>query len=299
MSGLGSTGVFLRLIRFEHTLFALPYAVAGAFLAARGWPSIAAAGWILLAMVGARTAAMAFNRLVDRRFDATNPRTAQRASVTGDVSPAFMVGAVVVSAALFVFAAWMLRVPGKPAWALFLSLPTLVVLLGYSLAKRFTSGAHFVLGLALGLSPLGAWVAIAGDLSGAWPALWLAVAVLFWTAGFDVLYACQDIDHDRSEGLRSVPARLGRAGAFWVSRLAHLCVPLALYAAGYTAGLGWLYQATVALVALLLIVEHTLLRGGRMDRIMQAFFHVNVIIAFVVMLGTILDLLLISGAATS
>lgn len=299
MSTVARTGIFLKLIRFEHTLFALPYAVAGAFLAARGWPTLAAAGWILLAMVGARTAAMAFNRLVDRRFDATNPRTAGRASVTGEVSPAFMTGAILLSAALFVFAAWMLRVPGKPAWALLLAGPTLLVLLGYSLAKRFTSGAHFVLGLALGLSPLGAWVAIAGDLEGAWPALWLAVAVLFWTAGFDVLYACQDIDHDRREGLRSVPARLGREGAFWVSRIAHACVPLALYAAGSSAGLGWLYMTTVALVAVLLVVEHALLRGGRMDRIMQAFFHVNVIIAFVVMLGTILDLLLISGAASS
>jgi 4-hydroxybenzoate polyprenyltransferase len=299
MSGIASTSVFLKLIRFEHTLFALPYAVAGAFLAAGGWPDAATGGWILLAMVGARTAAMAFNRLVDRRFDATNPRTAGRASVTGEVSPAFMTGAVLLSALAFMAAAWMLRVPGKPAWAFWLAIPTLLILLGYSLAKRFTSSAHFVLGVALGLSPLGAWVAVAGDLSGAWPALWLAVAVLFWTAGFDVLYACQDIDHDRREGLRSVPARLGTRGAFWVARAAHVLVPLALYAAGRAAGLGWLFQTTVALVALLLLLEHGLLRGGRMDRIMHAFFHVNVTIAFAVMFGTILDLLLISGRMAS
>ncbi|MEZ6195723.1 MAG: UbiA-like polyprenyltransferase [Planctomycetota bacterium] len=293
---MGRTATFLGLIRFEHTLFALPYAVAGAFLAAEGWPPAWTFLWILVAMVGARTAAMTFNRLVDRRFDATNPRTAGRASVTGAVSPGYMVVATLISVALFFLAAWMLRVEGKAPWAFWLAGPTLLVLLGYSLTKRFFSGAHYVLGIALGLSPLGAWVAVQGSPAGAWPALWLGAAVLFWTAGFDILYAFQDVEHDRREGLHSVPARMGRTGALLLARLSHALVPIALYLTGRSAGLGWIYQTAVVLVAALLVVEHALLRGGRFDRIAQAFFHVNVVIAFVVMLGTILDLLIHGGA---
>ncbi len=283
-AALGRVGEFLRLIRFEHTLFALPYALAGTVLAARGWPRLAVFLWIIVAMVGARTAAMAFNRLVDRRFDAANPRTAGRASATGSVGPAYLVGAVLLSAALFVFAAAMLN-----RLALTLAVPTLVVLLGYSLVKRFWHQSHLVLGIALGLSPLGAWVAVRGDLEGAWPVLFLGAAVTVWTNGFDILYACQDLDFDRSAGLRSVPARFGMSRALLVARLSHALVPVFLVLCGLGADLGLFYFLAVALVTVLLVYEHGLVREDDLSRINQAFFTVNVVIGFIVLAGTLVD----------
>ena len=288
----GRLGTFMNLIRFEHTLFALPYAVAGALLAARGLPEGRTFLWIIVAMVGARTAAMTFNRLVDRRIDRANPRTANRASASGEISVGFLVGATVVAAGLFFFAAFMLN-----RLAFMLAGPTLVVLLGYSLTKRFTRWSHFVLGAALGLSPLGAWVAVQADLSTAWPAFYLGLAVLFWTAGFDILYACQDENFDRDAGLFSVPARLGRRGAFLVARLAHVAVPLLLFAVGQTASLGVVYHVAVVLVAALLIYEHSIVGVDDLDRLGRAFFTVNIVISVVVMSATFLDLILISGAA--
>ena len=280
------------LIRFSHTLFALPWAIAGLFLGSHGWPERRVLLWVLVAMVGARTAAMMWNRLVDRDIDATNPRTAGRPSVTGEVSPVQMGLALAVAAGVFAFAAFMLN--PLCGW---LSLPTLLVLLGYSHTKRFTSLAHFALGIALGLSPVGAYLAARGAFDAdALAAAALGAAVLFWTAGFDIFYACQDLDHDRREGLHSVPARLGVARALDVARLSHAFVPVALAAAGFTADLGPLYWSGVVIVAGLLVWEHRLVRADDLSRVNQAFFQVNVMIAFVMMLATATDVVI--GAAS-
>jgi 4-hydroxybenzoate polyprenyltransferase len=278
---------FLQLIRFEHTLFALPYAVAGAFLAARGLPALSVCGWILVCMVGARTAAMGFNRFADRKIDALNPRTAQRQSATGSISPAFLVGAILLSVAIFGFGAWKLN-----SLAFYLAWPTLAVLLGYSLIKRVWHQSHLVLGIALGLSPLGAWVAVRGTLDiDALPAVFLGLAVLFWTNGFDILYACQDQEHDRSVGLHSVPAKFGTRKAFLIARLSHLLVPVLLLAVGITGGLHWAFFLGVAAVFVLLIYEHSLVQVDDLSRINQAFFTVNVVIGFLVMVATLVDVL--------
>ncbi len=282
------TKTFLNLIRFEHTLFALPYAVAGAVLGAGGVPHWETALWILVAMVGARTAAMAFNRLVDRRLDAANPRTASRPSANGQVGPVFLTMATLISSAVFIAAAWRLN-----SLCLALSGPTLVVLLAYSLTKRFFSGSHFVLGLALGLSPVGAWVAVRGELGEeSLPALLLGLCVLFWTAGFDILYACQDEEHDRTHGLFSVPASVGRHGAFMIARACHILVPLLLVAVGWAGDLSLIWYTAVATIAVLLVVEHRLVGEGDLSRLNQAFFTVNVVIGFVVMVGAVGDVLL-------
>ena len=292
-SAFEKTAVFLNLIRFEHTLFALPYAVAGAFLAQGGFPPLNTAVWILVAMVGARTAAMTFNRLVDRRIDAANPRTASRPSANGQVSPAFMVLATLVSSALFVWAAGQLN-----HLCLILSGPTLLILLSYSLTKRFFAGSHFVLGLALGLSPLGAWVAVRGELGiESLPAVALGLCVLFWTAGFDILYACQDEEHDRANGLFSVPAGLGRRGAFMVARACHVLVPALLAAVGLTADLTFIWYGAVAIITALLVYEHRLVGVDDLSRLNRAFFTVNVAIGFIVMVGAVGDVLLRGGVS--
>lgn len=282
---------FLRLIRFSHTLFALPWAVAGAFLAARGLPGPRTAILILAAMVAARTAAMTFNRLVDRRFDATNPRTAARPSVTGEVGTGLLAGATLLSSALFIGASFLLNpLAGR------LSFAALAVCLGYSLTKRFTALSHFVLGLALGLSPLGAWVAVRGALDRpSVAAALLGAGVLLWTAGFDILYACQDVDHDRREGLRSVPATLGTRGALRLAAAVHALVPPCLWLAGNVADLGAVFRGGVLLVAALLVVEHRLVSERDLSRVNTAFFRVNVAISLLVMTAVIVDLALVAG----
>ncbi len=287
-----STGlpVFLRLIRFSHTLFALPYAITGFVV---GWRSAsvherplgAVFAGVLVAMVAARTAAMTFNRLVDRRFDATNPRTATRPSVTGEVSVATMRTAVIVSSAAFCLAAaWLNPLCG---W---LSFVALLVILGYSLAKRRTALVHFVLGLALGLSPVGAYLAVHGAFdAGCLGVAWLGLAVLVWTAGFDILYACDDIEHDRREGLHSIPARLGVEGALRVARISHAFVPVFLALAGLSLGLGWIFACGVGVVALLLVYEHRLVRPDDLSRVGTAFFQVNVAISVLVMASALVS----------
>lgn len=272
---------FFDLIRFEHTLFALPWALAGMIVAARGWPRIEVVLWILVAMVGARTAAMTFNRLVDRRFDRENPRTKMRHSATGVIGPGFMTLATVVASAIFFFAAWRLN-----RLAFLLAAPTLLLLLLYSVTKRIFAWTHVVLGIALGLSPLGAWVAVRGTLDhAALPALFLTLAVTAWTTGFDILYACQDLAFDRSHGLHSVPARFGMNGAFLIARIAHALVPVALFFSGRTGALGPVFDAVTVVVLLLLIYEHRLVRADDLSRLNQAFFNVNVMIAFLVLSG--------------
>jgi 4-hydroxybenzoate polyprenyltransferase len=278
----------LGLVKFSHSIFALPFALAGAWLAAAGVPRLATLGWIVLCAVAARTAAMGFNRLVDRELDAANPRTAAREMPRGALSPAAVSMLVVASAAVFVFGAFQLgSVPGQ------LALPVLVVLLGYSYVKRFSALAHFVLGLALALAPLGAWVAVRGAIEGPLaPVLCLALAVWTWVAGFDLIYACQDAEFDRAAGLHSVPARIGVARALVLSRVLHVVTVAALVGVGATADLGAVYYGATVFVAALLVYEQSLVRAGDLSRVNLAFFTVNGWVGVALFLGLALDLAL-------
>jgi len=275
----------LDMIKFEHTIFALPFAFLAVLAASPTLPSWATLGWILAAMIGARTAAMTFNRLVDAELDAENPRTRDRALPAGRVSRG---GAKVLlgsSIVLFGFSAGML---GPLPWQL--APLALFVILGYSLCKRFTSGAHAVLGLALAGAPLGAWIAVTGRLDP--PAWFLALGVLAWTAGFDVLYALQDEHFDRGRGLQSIPARLGTWRALWVSRGFHL-VALASWAA-FNARLGCHFFPWFAWlgVAIILVREHWVVRSGRLDRIDHVFFTLNSMVGPIFFLGHLVEWLL-------
>lgn len=279
--------IVLEMIKFEHTLFALPFALIGMVLAAEGWPSGRVFGWILVAMVGARSAAMGFNRLVDRRIDAANPRTAARALPAGLVSPAFVSLFVVASLALLVLAAWRLN-----PLCLKLVLVAIPVLLGYSFTKRFTWVSHVVLGLALGGAPLGAWVAVTGSFAPT-PFL-LTFVVVTWVAGFDVLYALQDEAFDRDKGLFSVPARFGTVGALWISGALHLLTlaGLAALAFVYPPGLGVVYWIGVAGCAALLAYQHAIVRPGDLSRLDAAFFTANGLLAAGLFAAVLADRLL-------
>jgi 4-hydroxybenzoate polyprenyltransferase len=270
------------MIKFEHTVFALPFALLGALSAARGLPPWRTALWILAAMVGARTAAMTFNRLVDVDVDAQNPRTTTRALPSGRVSRAgamLLMGAGIV---LFGLAAGAL---GPLTWAL--SPLALIVILGYSLCKRFTAWAHVVLGLSLSGAPLGAWIAVSGRIEE--PALWLSGGVLAWTAGFDILYSLQDEVFDRSRGLHSIPSRLGTTKALLLSRGLHVLALLGWGMFNHQVGghfwswIGW------GVVAAMLVREQWLVRKGDLTRIDQAFFTLNSLIGLVFFLGHALE----------
>jgi 4-hydroxybenzoate polyprenyltransferase len=279
--------IVLEMIKVEHTLFALPFALTGMILAAHGLPSARVLGWILVAMVGARSAAMGFNRLIDREIDAANPRTATRALPAGLVTPAFVAMFVAAALALLLLAAWRLN-----PLCLRLAPLTVIVLLGYSYTKRFTWLAHLTLGLALAGAPLGAWVAVTGSLAPT-PFV-LAAAVVTWVAGFDVLYALQDEAFDRARGLFSVPARFGTLGALWISAGLHL-VTLALLAAlpfVYPAGLGAVYWTGVAGCAALLAWQHSLVRPSDLSRLNAAFFTANGVLALWLFAATAVDLAL-------
>jgi 4-hydroxybenzoate polyprenyltransferase len=279
--------VVLEFVKFEHTLFALPFAFLGCGLAAGGWPGWRVCGWVAAAMVGARSAAMAFNRIADRGYDALNPRTRSRALVTGHLSPRFAWAFLAVSAALFLAAAASLnRLTFLLAW------PALAVILGYSYTKRFTSTSHLVLGLALGIAPIGGWVAVRGTLD--LPPLILGAAVACWTAGFDIIYSCQDVRFDASAGLRSLPLRLGVAGALRVSRALHLAMVALLAAAGLLCARGAWYAAGVAVVAVILWIEHRLVRADDLSRVNAAFFTANGWLSVGFFLLAALDLALIS-----
>ena len=280
----GRLGETLAMVRFSHTLFAMPFALTGMLLAARGLPALTVCGWILVAMVAARTAAMTFNRLADRSLDARNPRTANRSLPAGRLTPLFAGGVFVGSVALLLLAAWRLN-----PLALKLAPLALVILCGYSLTKRFTSLSHLVLGLSLAGAPLGAWIAVRGDVR--LQPLLLALAVLFWTAGFDVIYALQDEQFDRRSGLHSLPVLLGPQKALLVARVFHLLTAILLFAVGRVADLGWFYMAAVAGGAVLLIVEHGLVSATDLSRMQAAFFRVNVALGLMVLLGTAVDLL--------
>jgi 4-hydroxybenzoate polyprenyltransferase len=278
----------LEMIRFSHSVFALPFALLSLVLASGGWPPARVLLWVLVAMVAARSAAMAFNRIADRRIDARNPRTAGRHLVTGALSVRFAWVFTLGATAVFVLAAGMLN-----ETALRLAPAVLVVLFGYSYLKRFTWAAHLGVGAALGVSPLGAWVAGAGGLDGDLrvPVL-LGLAVLLWVAGFDVIYACQDAEVDRRERLRSIPARLGVAGALRVAALLHAGAIAAFAGLAPLAGLGAPWLGAVAVAAGLLFYEHRIVSPGDLTRVNAAFFAVNGVVALLLGAVGIADVLL-------
>ncbi len=270
-----ATRDILGMIKFSHTLFALPFALLGAALAAKG-PEGWRGRWqdwlgILLCMATARSAAMAFNRLADRRIDALNPRTATRHLPSGRLSTASVVAFTLATAVGFV-GSTLLFLPNR--WPLILAGPVLAWLLGYSFAKRFTSLAHFWLGLALAMAPMAAWIALRGDL--AWPPALLGLAVLLWVSGFDIIYACQDADFDRDQGLHSVPSRLGVRGALRLAAACHAGMVVALVGLGLAYPMGPIYFVGVGVVAALLVYEHALVRPDDLTRVNVAFFQVNV-----------------------
>ncbi len=275
----------LEMIKFSHTLFALPFALLSAVLAARGIPEWSTLLKILLAMVGARSAAMAHNRLVDRELDAANPRTASRALPAGALSPAFVRIFLVASATLFVAAAASLN-----RLTLLLSPVALALLFLYSYTKRFTWASHLVLGLCLSLAPAGAWIAVRGRLD-LEPVL-LGFAVLFWTAGFDVIYSLQDEEHDRSAGLRSIPARWGAAAALRISALLHAAMIPLLIAVWRLSGGGALFAAGIVVTAGALVYQHAIVRPGDLSRINAAFFMANGVVSVALAAFGIADVLL-------
>ena len=280
---------YFELVKFSHTLFALPFALLGATLAAHapGSRSPRIQDWvgILLCMAAARSAAMAFNRLADRSYDAMNPRTAGRHLPSGQLSVGAVATFTAIAATAFI-AATLLFLPNR--WPIALSIPVLLWLLGYSYAKRFTSLAHFWLGLSLSLAPIAAWIALRGDLQ--WPPVLLAMAVLLWVAGFDIIYACQDIDFDRRTGLRSIPGSLGVRGALRLAAACHALMIVPLVVLGLVYPLGPIYFLGVAAVAALLVYEHALVRPDDLTRVNVAFFQVNIVISMGLLLVSALDL---------
>jgi 4-hydroxybenzoate polyprenyltransferase len=277
--------VTLEMIKWEHSIFALPFALCGAMLAASGLPSAHQLLWIVIAMLAARSAAMAFNRLADASIDAANPRTRTRALPAGDLSPTFVTTFVIVSCAIFVLAAAQLN-----RLTLWLSPVVLAVLLLYSYTKRFTRWSHLVLGFALGIAPSAAWIAVRGTLDPR--ILLLTAAVTFWVAGFDVLYACQDCEFDRDAGLHSIPRYLGIHRALWIARAFHAIMLLLLIALLPAFALGKLAVAGVVAVALLLVYEHSLVKPDDLSKLNAAFFTMNGVIAVVFALFIAADLLL-------
>ncbi|MGD9017597.1 MAG: UbiA-like polyprenyltransferase [Desulfobacterales bacterium] len=275
--------VYGRMIKFSHTVFALPFALAAVVLAHRVHKvTLWQLAWILVAMVGARSAAMGFNRIVDARFDGSNPRTAEREIPSGRLSRRSAVWFVVLFSALFVLAAGMLS-----PLCLYLALPVLAVLFLYSYTKRFTTFSHVFLGFSISLAPAGAWIAVTGRLD--WSVLSLCMALLFYIAGFDVLYACQDSEFDRQAGLHSIPARWGHRTAFVIAALLHLVAFLFFCLIHLVFDMGPVYLATVAIIGGLLVLEHRLVRPDDLNRIQMAFFNVNSAISITLFLGILLS----------
>jgi len=276
--------VFLEMIKFSHTIFALPFALTGALLAARGIPSGLQILWIILAMVGARTAAMGLNRLIDADIDAQNPRTASRAIPAGLIGKGATALFIAASLVLLLVAAAQLN-------PLCLKLSPLAVffLVLYSYCKRFTALAHVVLGICLAAAPIGAWIAIRGAVE--LPALMLGGIVLFWVAGFDILYALQDLEFDREAGLHSIPVALGVSGSLWAARLFHLIMLALLMALPTVMGLGTFFTVGIAVVTFMLAYEHWLLRDGDLTRLDAAFFNMNGYISIAILVFSALDVL--------
>ena len=288
-AALSAVATFGRMIKFSHTVFALPFALAAAAIAARDHGiTLGRLLAIVVAMAGARTAAMGFNRIVDRHIDAKNPRTASRELPTGRVSLRAAAFLTITSAALFVAAAAYLG-----PLCLALSPVALLLVLGYSYTKRFTWLCHLVLGLAIAAGPGGAWIAVTGGVAP--PALWLMAAVATWIGGFDILYALADRDFDRRQGLHSIPARFGIKGALFLSALLHLGTVAALFLLARSAGLGMIYLVGVAVIAAILIWEHALVRPSDLSRLDMAFFNLNGYVSFAFLLATLADVLVRSA----
>lgn len=263
------------MIKFEHTLFALPFAFLGAVLAADGLPSAWQILWITVAMFGARSAAMTFNRIADRKIDAENPRTANRELPSGKLSLNFAWAFLIASIILFEIAAYSLN------WLTFALSPiALASVLGYSYAKRFTAFAHLILGWSLAISPTAAWIAVRGAIDSEIPVL-LSLLVMMWTAGFDVLYACQDFEFDRKAGLRSIPARFGIKNSLWIARIFHFQAFVILLLLYFLTGLGWLAFVGVIATGLLMIYQHTLVKPNDLSRMNAAFFTTNAFVSII------------------
>jgi 4-hydroxybenzoate polyprenyltransferase len=286
----GRVVVFLEMIKFTHTVFALPFALTGALLAARGLPAWDKIFWIVVAMVGARTAAMAMNRLFDAEIDARNPRTAGRAIPAGLLGKGTVLAFIVLSVCLLLYAASRLN-----PLCLYLSPVALFFLVLYSFCKRFTSLAHVVLGLCLGAAPVGAWIAIRGAVE--LPALLLGLAVLFWVAGFDILYALQDLEFDRQAGLHSIPVRLGVNGSLWLARFFSLVMVVLLVAVYLLLPVGIPFLSGILAATCLLCYEHWLLRDGDLARLDLAFFTMNGYVSIIIFAATVADLYLAGGGA--
>jgi 4-hydroxybenzoate polyprenyltransferase len=268
----GRTRTVLEMIKFEHSVFALPFALTGALLAARaslhGWPTLRQILWIVVAMVAARSAAMTINRIADIRYDKENPRTKTRALATGALSVSFAWAFTMVAVAIFFLAAWQLN-----PLALKLAPLAIAILFFYSFTKRFTSWSHLFLGLALGISPAAAWIAITGSLD--WRMLILCGAVTLWVGGFDVLYACQDVEFDKLAGLFSIPKRFGIPAALQIARVMHIGVVILLSWLAASFGLPWPAWVGIVVVAALLAYEHTLVRANDLSKVDAAFFKLN------------------------
>ena len=272
------------MIKFEHTIFALPFAFIGALLARGGLPTAWQSAWIIAAMVGGRSAAMTFNRIADLRYDKVNPRTSRRPLAFGTLTLQFAVVFTIVMSALFVFSAWQLN-----RLCFYLSFPTLAILLSYSYTKRFTSLSHIVLGFAVGCAPLAAWLAIRGEFG--WPPVLLSAAVMFWVAGFDLIYALQDVEFDRKAKLFSLPARFGIVPALRVSTLFHVATVLLLVATARLTNLGWIAYGGISIVAAILYWEHRLVTPQDLSRINVAFFNLNGYISILLLLTFAGDIL--------
>lgn len=282
--------IFLEMIKFSHTVFALPFAFTGAVLAARGFPTLYQSFWIVMAMVGARTAAMGLNRLIDAEIDARNPRTSGRAIPAGLLGKGTVAVCVACATALLLYAASRLN-----PLCLHLAPVALFFLVLYSYCKRFTSLAHVVLGLCLGAAPVGAWIAVKGAV--ALPAVLLGCAVLFWSAGFDILYALQDLEFDRASGLHSIPVRLGVRGSLVAARLFHLVMMALLLSLWFLMQLGGLYLVGLLAAAAMLFHEHRLLKDDDLAKLDMAFFNMNGYISLTIFFFTLADLLVRKGGA--
>ena len=274
MAVLRNLRVTLEMIKWEHSVFALPFALCGAMLGADGLPTAHQLSWIIIAMIAARSAAMAFNRLADAAIDGANPRTRTRALPAGTLSAGFVTAFVVVSCVAFVLAAWQLN-----RLALALAPLALGVVLLYSYTKRFTRWSHLILGAALGIAPAAAWIAVRGSLDV--HILWLSAAVTFWVSGFDVLYSCQDFEFDCQAGLHSIPRFFGIARALWMARALHAMMVILLIAFVAAFGLGKIAIAGIAVVAVLLGYEHSLVSSNDLSRLNAAFFTMNGVISIV------------------
>ncbi len=276
--------IFLEMIKFAHTVFALPFAFTGALLAARGLPTLHQTFWIVMAMVGARTAAMGLNRIIDAEIDAKNPRTSNRAIPAGLIGKGNVFFFVFLGLLLLFYAAHRLN-----PLCLYLAPLILIFLVLYSYCKRFTALSHIVLGICIAFAPLGAWVAIQGKVG--LPAVLLAGGVVFWLAGFDTLYALQDLEFDRSHGLHSIPVRLGVTGSLWAARIFHLVMMGFLVALYATMNLGLFYLTGLGITAALIFYEHWLLRNGDLKKLDMAFFNMNGYISITICVFTLIDVL--------